>query len=125
MIEMKSYFTGFAVAALLAVGPTLPGYAEDAPAAPAVKTEAPPSVARPSIVPKATEPASPPVAGKTAEPDANTVPDERPRHRHYAHRHHWRYGYYYRTAYWEPFPIFWPHFYRHRIHWNRIPWFHF
>jgi hypothetical protein len=122
MIEMKSYFTGLAIAALLAAGPTLPGYAEDAPAAPAAKTEAPPpSVARPSIIPKTAEPASAPVANKTAEPEAKTVPDERPRHRHYAHRHYWRHGYY-RTAYWEPFPIFWPHFYRNRVHWSRIPW---
>ena len=44
-----------------------------------------------------------------------------PRHRRYAHRHWHRYGYY-RTAYWEPFPIFWPHFYHNRIHWSRIPW---
>ena len=28
----------------------------------------------------------------------------------------------FRTAYWEPFPIYWPHFYHRRIHWNRIPW---
>jgi hypothetical protein len=26
------------------------------------------------------------------------------------------------TAYWEPFPIYWPHFYRHQVRWNRIPW---
>jgi hypothetical protein len=122
MIEMKSYFTGFAVAALLAVGPALPGYAEDAPAAPAAKTESPPpSVARPSIVPKTTEPTSAPVANKAAEPEAKAAPDERPRHRHYARRHYWRNGYY-RTAYWEPFPIFWPHFYRNRVHWSRVPW---
>jgi hypothetical protein len=121
MIEMKPYFTGLAVAALLAVGSTLPGYAQDAPAAPAAKTEAPPpSVARPSIVPKTTEPTAP-VADKAAEPEAKPVSDERPRHRRYARRHYWRNGYYH-TAYWEPFPIFWPHFYRHRLHWNRIPW---
>jgi hypothetical protein len=120
MIEMKSYFTGLAVAALLAVGPTLPGHAQDAP--PAAKTEAPPpSVARPSIVPKTTEPVAAPAASKAAEPEQKTVSDERPRHRHYAHRHYWRNGYY-RTAYWEPFPIFWPHIYRNRLHWNRIPW---
>ena len=120
---MKSYFTGLAVAALLVVGPALPGHAQDAPAAPtapAAKTEAPPpSVARPAIIPKTAEPA--PAASKAAEPETKAVSDERPRHRHYAHRHYWRNGYY-RTAYWEPFPIFWPHFYRNRIHWNRIPW---
>ena len=21
-----------------------------------------------------------------------------------------------------PFPIYWPHFYHNRVHWNRIPW---
>jgi hypothetical protein len=125
MTEMKTHFTGLAVATLLVLGPTLPGYAEDAapnaPTAPtttqppaATQTEAPPpSVPRPSLAPKTAEPASPPAA----EPAP-------PRHRRYAHRHHRRHGYY-RTAYWEPFPIYWPHFYRGRIHWNRIPWFSF
>lgn len=114
---MKSHFTGLAVAALLVIGPTLPGHAEDAapaksPAAPAAQTEAPPpSVPRPSLAPKTAEPASPPAA-------ADPAPR---RHRRYAHRHWRRYGYY-RTAYWEPFPIYWPHYYRHRIRWNRIPW---
>jgi hypothetical protein len=117
MIFMKSHFTGLAVAALLVIGPTLPGHAEDAapaksPAAPAAQTEAPPpSVLRPSLAPKTAEPASPPAA-------ADPAPR---RHRRYAHRHWRRYGYY-RTAYWEPFPIYWPHYYRHRIRWNRIPW---
>ncbi len=116
---MKTQLTGLAVAALLVIGSTLPGYAEDAPApaapaAPAAtQTEAPASVARPSIVPKTTEPASAPVADDQPAP----------RHRRYA-RQHWRYGYY-RTAYWEPFPIYWPHFYHSRIHWNRISWFSF
>jgi hypothetical protein len=116
MIAMKTHCTGLAVAALLVIGATHPGYAEDAaaPAAPAAtQTEAPPpSVARPSIVPKTAEPASTPLADEAA-----------PRHRRYAHRH-WRYGYY-RTAYWEPFPIYWPHLTHSRIHWNRIPWFSF
>jgi hypothetical protein len=112
---MKSHFTGLAIATLLVIGPTLPGYAEDAapkaPAAPAAQTEAPPpSVARPALAPKTAEPASPPAAAEPA-----------PRHRRYAHRHHRRYGHY-RHAYWEPFPIFWPHLYRNRIHWSRIPW---
>ncbi|THD62334.1 MAG: hypothetical protein E7813_20625 [Bradyrhizobium sp.] len=103
---MKSYFAGVAIAALLVGGLALPGYAEDAvkPAPAAPQTEAPPpSVPRPSLVPK------------TAEPDAKTVPDER-RHRRYAHRHYRRY------AYWEPFPIFWPHVDHNQIRWNRIPW---
>jgi hypothetical protein len=117
MIDMKTYFAGFAVAVLLTVGLTLPGHAEDAaastaPATPAAaQTEAPPSVPRPSLVPKAAEPALPPAAEDTAQ---------QPRRR-YAHRYHGRYGYY-RTAYWEPFPIYWPHLYHNRIHWNRIPW---
>jgi hypothetical protein len=108
---MKSHFTGLAVAAMLVIAPALPGHAEDAaaPAAPATSNQTaapPPSVPRPSLAPQAAEPASAPSA---AEPT-------QPRHRRYAHRH-WR-----RYAYWEPFPIFWPHFYRSRIHWSRIPW---
>ena len=123
---MKTHFTGLAFAVLFVFGPTLPGYAEDAaapkaPAAPtatqapaATQTEAPPpSVPRPSLAPKTAEPASPPAAEPTP-----------PRHRRYAHRHYQRHGHY-RTAYWEPFPIYWPHFYRNRIRWNRIPWFSF
>jgi hypothetical protein len=130
MIDMKLYFRGLAVAALLVLGPALSSHAEDAAApnaAPAAApTEAlPPSVARPSIVPKAAEPVAPPVASKNAEPGAKNVSDQRPRQRRYAHRHHRRYGYY-RTAYWQPFPIYWPHLYRNRIHWSRTPWaFHF
>jgi hypothetical protein len=119
---MKTSFTGLAVAALLvggaSLGSTLPGFAEDAPAPQTAKEAAAPAqadapsgaVPRPSIVPKTAEPA--PTAD--AEPAA-------PRHRRYAHYRH-RYGYY-RTAYWEPFPIMWPHFYHNRVHWNRIPWF--
>jgi hypothetical protein len=120
MIFMKPHFTGVAVAALLVIGFTFPGFAEDAvppaPQNPAAQTDAPPpSVPRPSIVPKTAEPASPPAAA--TEPA--------PRQGRYAHRR-WRgYGTY-RTVYWEPFPIYWPHLYRNRIHWNRIPWiFHF
>jgi hypothetical protein len=118
MISMKPPFKGFAIA-LLAIGSAFPSLAEDAapaPTAPApAQTEAPPpSPPRPSIVPKTAEPAS---AAAAAEPA--------PRPRRTAHRH-WRgYGIY-RTAYWEPFPIYWRHLYRDRIHWNRIPWiFHF
>ena len=113
---MKQHFTGFAVAALLVSGFALPTLAAEdapAPAAPAAApTEAPPpSVPRPSIMPKTAEPAPAPVAA--AEPA--------PRHRRHAHRR-WRgYGAY-RTAYWEPFPIFWPHLYHNRIHWSRVPW---
>jgi hypothetical protein len=110
---MKTYFTAFAAAALLATAFTLPGYAEDAaaPAAPPAATQAEPpaSVPRPSILPKTAQPAAAPAA-TDAEPR---------RHRHYAHR---RYRHY---AYWEPFPVYWPHFYRHRIYWSRIAWFAF
>jgi hypothetical protein len=108
---MKSHFTGLAVAALLVIAPALPGHAEDAvaPAAPATANQPgtpPPSVPRPSLAPKTAEPASAPEATEPTQP----------RHRRYAHRHWRRYGY------WEPFPIFWPHLYRNRIHWSRIPW---
>ena len=114
---MKISLIGVAVAATLVAGSTFPSFAEDAPApqTPAAQTpaqtEAPSSpVPRPSIVPKTAEPAQP---AADAEPA--------PRHRRYAHYRHHRYGYY-RTAYWEPFPIFWPHVTHNRIHWNRIPW---
>jgi uncharacterized membrane protein len=108
---MKLHFTGLAVAVLLVIVPALRGHAEDAaaPATPAAadQTEAPPaSVPRPSLVPQTAEPAS--------APQATESPPKR--HRRYARRH-WR-----RYAYWEPFPIFWPHFYHNRIHWYRIPW---
>jgi hypothetical protein len=123
MTYMKSYFARLAVAALLATGPTVSSHAEDtaAPKAPAApQSEAPPpSVPRPSLAPKTAEPATVPAASKTAEPDAKSASDERPRHRRYVRRY--RHGYY-RTAYWQPFPIYWPHVYRSRIHWNRIPW---
>jgi hypothetical protein len=122
MTFMKSHLTGLAAASLLVIGSILPGDAEDtaapkAPAAPATtqtpaatQTEAPPaSVPRPALAPKTAEPASPPA-------DAEPAPRH---HRRYAHPHYRRY------AYWEPFPIYWPHFYRSRIHWNRISWFRF
>jgi hypothetical protein len=125
MINMKTQFTGIALAAMLTIGWSLPGYAEDAakptddtaPAAAAPKAEAPASVPRPSIAPKAAEPAVAPNSAEQASPPAaEPVPR---RHRRHA-RHHYR-----RYAYWEPFPIYFPHFHRHRIYWNRIPWFFF
>jgi hypothetical protein len=113
---MKMFFTDLTVTALLVIAASLPGYAEDtAPKNPPAPTDTqtaapPPSVPRPSLAPKTAEPASPPAAAEPA-----------PRHhRRYAH-HYRRYGYY-RTAYWEPFPVYWPHLYRHRIHWSRTPW---
>jgi hypothetical protein len=116
---MKMHFTGLAVAALLIVSPVLPGHADDAAtpakdqAAPAAaQPEAPPpSVPRPSLVPKTAEPASP---AATTEPAPSSP-------RRFAHRHYRRWGAY-RTAYWEPFPVYWPHLYHHRIHWSRVPW---
>jgi hypothetical protein len=112
---MNKQFAGIAVAAMLSLGASLPGHAEDAAkstdtAAPAAaKTEAPANVARPSIAPKTAEPAAAPATAEAAPR----------RHRRYA-RHHYR-----RYAYWEPFPIYLPHFQRHRIYWSRIPWFAF
>jgi hypothetical protein len=100
-------------AALLMISAS--AHAQDAtpPAAPAASQSEPaaPSVARPSIAPKTAEPAGAPAG---AEPTA------RPQRR-YVHRSPRRHGAY-RTAFWQPFPIYWPHFHRHRIHWNRIPW---
>jgi hypothetical protein len=92
-----------------------PSYAENAtgsktpPTPTAAQTGAPPaSVPRPSLTPKATEPASlPDVAGPA--PNGN---------RRSAGRY-LRFGHY-RVAYWKPFSIHWPHFHRHRIHWRRI-----
>ena len=114
---MKAIFGGLAAATLLVIASGLPGSAEDAPGTapqpPAVApAEAPPvSVPRPSLRPGNTEPAPPPVA-------ADPAPT---RHQRYTQRRIRRAGHY-RTAYWEPFPIYWPHLYRNRVHWNRIPW---
>jgi hypothetical protein len=114
--RMKAALTGLAIATLLVAGSALPGLAQDAAQQPAAAQTPPPppasteTVPRPSIVPKAAEPAAPAADNEPA-----------PRHRHYAH-HYRRYGYY-RTAYWEPFPVYWPHLYHNRVHWNRIPWF--
>ena len=123
---MNACFKGFAAAALLCATFSLPVYAEDAPAAtaspaaststqaaptqatPNEATPAPSTVPRPALVPKATD----------ATTDATTEPAPR-RHRHYARYHYRRY------AYWEPFPIFFPHLYRSHIVWNRVRWFSF
>jgi hypothetical protein len=108
--------SGLAIAAVLVASSALPGFAQDAAKQPPAAETASPlpasneTVPRPSIVPKTAEPAAPTADNEPA-----------PRHRHYAHRYH-RYGYY-RTAYWEPFPVYWPHMRHNRIYWNRIPWF--
>ena len=83
-------------------------------APPPTTSDAPPeNVPRPSIVPPSADKGTEPAAPQTT--DNSTLR----RHRHYAHRRHWR------DAYWEPFPIYWPHFYHNRVYWNRIPWFYF
>jgi hypothetical protein len=108
---MRARSLGLAFAAILLIGRTVPGHAEDAasksaqtPGPAVAQTDAPASVARPSIAPKTAEPAP---AGEEAKPRRHA-------------RHHDR-----RYASWQPFPIYWPHYYRHRIHWSRIPWFSF
>jgi hypothetical protein len=121
IIIMKRHFSTAVAAALFVTAASLAAKAEDAvapaPAAPAAAAptdSAPANVARPSIVPKANDTAAKPDA--SAKPQADAEPAPR-RHRRWARRH-------YRYAYWEPFPIFFPHFTRHHgIYWSRIPWF--
>ncbi|MEH2491860.1 hypothetical protein [Bradyrhizobium sp. AZCC 2230] len=115
---MKTQAFGIAVATLFLTVSTLPSRADDtstapssAPAAaPAQAAQPPESVPRPAIVPKTAEPVA---------PQATTEPAPRAPPRRYVHRHHRRY------AYWQPFPVYWPHVYRSHIVWNRIPWFRF
>jgi hypothetical protein len=111
---MKTRSLGIAFAALLVLGRPVPAHAQDAapkatpPAAaqsPA-QTDAPASVPRPSIAPK------------TAEPAPATTEEAKPRRQRRYARHHYR-----RYAYWQPFPIYWPHFHRRGISWSRMPWF--
>jgi hypothetical protein len=107
-MDMKLHFAAFALAAVLSFGASPPGHAEDAkPAETAAPAPANTDVARPSIASKNAEPAAAPAASE-AEPR---------RHRRYARHHYRRYGY------WEPFPVFLPHFHRHHISWARIRWF--
>jgi hypothetical protein len=130
MIEMRIRYLAMSVATLTAMAATeLSARADDmtpaAPAAPAATAAAPTAtpdappvnVPRPSIVPKTTDK----ITDKTAEPVAPQASDDTTPHprRLYTHRRHWRY------AYWEPFPVYWPHIYHSRIYWNRIPWFSF
>jgi hypothetical protein len=133
--KMKKRLMGFAVAAALVAAHTLPSHAEDATPTPpaggattpsATPSEPPVSVPRPSILPKTVEPSKPVVTEKptTAEkPVATDKPvvtddDTARRHRRYARRH-WRY------AYWQPFPVYWPHLSRSHFYWSRISWFGF
>jgi hypothetical protein len=117
MIIMKRQFSTAVAAALFVTAASLAAKAEDtAPAAPAAAPtdSAPASVARPSIAPKTNDTAARPDASVKPQADAEPAPL---RHRRWARRH-------YRYAYWEPFPIFFPHFTRHHgITWSRIPWF--
>ena len=108
---MMNFFKGFAAAAVLVAAVSLPAHAEDAPAAttappPSESKPAPSDVARPALMPKA-----------DSAPDAST---EAPRPRRRYARHHYRH-----YAYWEPFPVYFPHLYHSRIIWNRISWFRF
>jgi hypothetical protein len=114
---MKARIYGSVLATLLIFGSSLAAHAEDSTTAPAAtsppaasQSQAPPvSVARPSIVPKASEP--PPSR------DADAAP---PRHRH-AHRHYNRRY----ASLWAPFPIYLPHLYHRRIVWTRMSWVSF
>ncbi|MDN3274127.1 hypothetical protein QWJ07_07730 [Frankia sp. RB7] len=111
---MKTHVFGIAVATLFLTMSVLPGWAEDKSttptAAPAQATPPPESVPRPAIVPKTAEPVA---------PQASTEPEPRATPRRYVHRQQRRY------AYWQPFPVYWPHVYRSHVVWNRIPWFRF
>jgi hypothetical protein len=111
---MKTRSLGIAFAALLAFAPVR-GSAEDAasPAAPAKaatpatnRDDPPASVPRPSIVPKTVEGTAPAATETTAR-----------KPRRYARKHYRRY------AYWEPFPVYWPNYYRHHLSWRRVAWF--
>jgi hypothetical protein len=111
---MKTRSLGIAFAALLAFAPVR-GNAEDAAspvapanaAAPAASTGGRPvDVPRPSILPKTVEGAAPATAEATPR-----------KARRYARKHYRRY------AYWEPFPIYWPSYYRHQLNWRRVAWF--
>ena len=112
---MTNNLKAIAAAALLLAALTAPCRAEDAPATPPAAAQAtqgdtkatPADVPRPSITAKSTDATAPDATSESA-----------PRHRrHYAHR------YYRHYAYWEPFPIFFPHLYHNRIVWNRVRWF--
>jgi hypothetical protein len=115
VIKMRARSIGLAFAALLVLGRTVPGHAQDAtaksaatpsPAPTATSAEAPSSVARPSIAPK------------SAEPVPATTEEAKPRkHRRHACHHDKRH------AHWQPFPIYWPRFHPHRITWHRIRFF--
>ncbi len=124
MIDMKASIYGLALAALLAVALPRPGHAEEATTPPAAAAAAPPpqaetrtpppvSVARPSIVPKAT--AQPPAGDDAAASEATPERRWRPA-RHRAP------GY---ASFLQPFPIYVPQLHRNRIVWRRLSLFSF
>jgi hypothetical protein len=118
---MNARIYGPVLAMILVVGSPLAGRAEESttpPAASQTQSQSPPvSVARPSIVPKASEKASEKAGEQPPSREADAAP---PRHRHANRRHERRYA-----AFWAPFPIYLPHLYRHRIVWSRLPWISF
>lgn len=111
---MKTRSLGIAFAALLAFAPVrgsadaMANSAAPADAAAPAKnpSDRPASVPRPSIVPKSTEAARAPATETSTR-----------KSRRYAKKHLRRY------AYWEPLPIYWPSYYRHRLTWRRVAWF--
>ncbi len=121
---MKRHFSTALAAALLVTAASLAAKAEDAAPAPAATAapaatpgdSAPASVARPSIAPKANDTAAKPdfereAAGRCRACAATPSPLRAP-------------SLPARYAYWEPFPIFFPHLTRHHgIYWSRMPWF--
>ncbi|MGQ0686225.1 hypothetical protein [Bradyrhizobium sp.] len=105
---MKTRSLGIAFAALLAFAPVR-GHAEEAANAPA--NAATPTSDRPANAPR------PSIAPKTVEGTPAPATEPAVRKRRYAKKHFRRY------AYWEPFPIYWPSYYRHHLTWRRVAWF--
>ena len=113
---MKTRSLGIAFAALLAFAPVRGNAAEDAANTTAPANAATPAAGandratdapRPSIVPKTTE--------TTPAPAASETTASKPRR--YARKHYRRY------AYWEPFPMYWPSYYRRHLTLRRVAWF--
>jgi hypothetical protein len=122
---MKMIATRLSVAILLLAATYGPSHGEDAVApspsvppaasAPTSQIDMPQSgasqaspVPRPSIVPKTVDKTPAEATDTTARP-----------YRRHAHRRYQGY------AYWEPFPLYLPHFYHQRVSWSRIRWFGF
>jgi hypothetical protein len=105
---MKTRSLGIAFAALLAFAPVR-GQAEGATNAPA--NAATPTSDRPANAPR------PSILPKTAESAPAPATEPAVKRRRYAKKQLRRY------AYWEPFPIYWPSYYRHHFSWRRVAWF--